>query len=114
MPRKKLLDVIIEAAEDKLARDIKTLDVARQPSLWDVQLLMTADSEPQIRAIVDEITERLAKVKDFPAVKAEGVVNSGWVILDIGAILVHILLPTIRAHYSLEDIWKQSGVIFHY
>jgi ribosome-associated protein len=115
MPRKSLVDLIIESAQEKLARDIKILDVKKQSALWDHQVLMTADSPAQINAIVDEITETVAKkYPDMPVIRALGAVASGWVILDLGPVIVHILQEKVRQHYSLEEIWKQSGVTFHY
>ena len=115
MASKKLIDHILEAAEDKKARDIKVFDIKKQSSMWDCQILMTADSPPQIRAIVDEIKTVLNKKhSEITSVKAIGEVNSGWIILDLGDVVVHVLQEDIRKHYSLEEIWKQPGVIFHY
>jgi len=112
---KALLDVVIEAAEEKLALDIKVLDLAKGSPVWDQQIIMSAESKPQLTAITDNISEKLIKAfPNFQFKHAQGHPDSGWIILDLGDIAVHVLLEDVRKQYSLEEIWEQPGVIFHY
>ena len=105
---KKILDRIVAAGEAKKAKDIVVLSVRKASRCLDYLVIMSAESRPQLKAISREIDE---KIKE--GMRWEGEIESGWVILDLGPIVVHIMDPELRAYYNLEDLWGSEAVVYH-
>lgn len=108
----KLLDVIIKAAEDKKALNPVILDVRRTGRLADFMVIISGDSTPQLKAITREIEANLKKL-NVKGVVWEGETDSGWLIFDIGSILVHVMSEKERAYYDLEGLWGKDAIIYH-
>ncbi len=108
-----VVDLIAEAAESKKAIDLKILDVSKVSNIIDYLIICSAESDPQLRAIEKEIDKqlRLNKIKGF---RWEGLVRSGWVALDLGAIVVHIMGTEQREYYKLEELWGKEAIVYHY
>jgi len=108
-----LLELIAQAAEEKQANDLKILDVSKTSPVVDFIVIGSGDSEPQLRAIAKEIDARLRKndVKNF---RWEGVHSSGWLVLDLGNIVVHLLKEEEREYYRLEELWGKEAIVYHY
>jgi len=109
----KLLDLIIKAAENKKAEDIKVLDVSKISGLFDFLVIMSGESAPQVKALSREIGQSVKKtgIKGF---SWEGEVSSGWTILDLGEIVVHIMSEKERVYYDIESIWGKEAKVYHY
>lgn len=99
-----------QAAADKLASDILLLDVSEQLVITDVFLLASAPNDRQVRAIVDEVEERLRELGSKP-VRREGEKEGRWVLLDFGDLVVHVQHEEERVFYALERLWKDCPVI---
>ncbi|MCW2724722.1 MAG: iojap-like protein [Frankiales bacterium] len=99
-----------QAAADKLAQDILLLDVSEQLVITDVFLLASAPSDRQVKAVVDEIEDRLRAMGAKP-VRREGAEEGRWVLLDFGEIVVHVQHEEERVYYALERLWKDCPVI---
>ena len=99
-----------QAAADKLAQDILLLDVSEQLVITDVFLLASAPSDRQVKAVVDEIEDRLRDLGAKP-VRREGAEEARWVLLDFGDIVVHVQHEEERIYYALERLWKDCPVI---
>ena len=99
-----------QAAADKLAQDILLLDVSEQLVITDVFLLASAPSDRQVKAVVDEIEERLRE-HDAKPIRREGAEEGRWVLLDFGDIVVHVQHEEERIYYALERLWKDCPVI---
>jgi ribosome-associated protein len=99
-----------QAAADKLAHDILLLDVSEQLVITDVFLLASAPNDRQVRAVVDEIEERLRDLGAKP-VRREGAQEGRWVLLDFADIVVHVQHEEERVYYALERLWKDCPVI---
>jgi ribosome-associated protein len=99
-----------EAASDKLADDILAFDVGDQLVITDVFVLCSAANDRQVRAIVDEVEERLRGLGAKP-VRREGEREGRWVLLDYVDVIVHVLHTEERAYYSLERIWKDCPLV---
>ena len=108
-----ILEIIAEAAESKLADDLKILDVSKTSPVVDFIVIGSGESEPQLRAIAKEIDLQLRKheIKNF---RWEGVLNSGWLVLDLGGIVVHLLKEEQRKYYQLEELWGKDAIVYHY
>ena len=99
-----------QAAADKLASDILLLDVSEQLVITDVFLLASAPNDRQVKAVVDEIEDRLRELGAKP-VRREGAQEGRWVLLDFGDIVVHVQHEEERVFYALERLWKDCPVI---
>lgn len=97
--------VAADAADDRKATDVTILEVADILGLVDLFLLATAGSDRQVRAVADRIEERLEEEADRRVLRREGVPASGWVLLDYGDLVCHVLSPEQRAFYDLERLW---------
>jgi ribosome-associated protein len=99
-----------QAAADKLATDILLLDVSEQLVITDVFLLASAPNDRQVKAVVDEIEDRLRALGAKP-VRREGVQDGRWVLLDFAEIVVHVQHQEERVFYALERLWKDCPAI---
>jgi len=100
-----LARVAAEAAAEKLATDIIAYDVSEQLVITDVFLLCSAANDRQVRAIVEEIEEKLRLAGARP-VRREGERERRWVLLDYLDIVIHVQHQEERAFYMLERLWK--------
>lgn len=105
-----LLHVAARAASDKLATDIVAFDVSDQLVITDAFLLCSAGNDRQVRAIVDEIEEKLREVGSRPA-RREGERDGRWVLLDYTDIVVHVQHQEEREFYALERLWRDCPLI---
>ena len=99
-----------QGAADKLASDILLLDVSEQLVITDVFLLASAPNDRQVKAVVDEIEDRLRELGAKP-IRREGTQEARWVLLDFGDIVVHVQHEEERVFYALERLWKDCPVI---
>ena len=99
-----------QAAADKLASDILLLDVSEQLVITDVFLLASAPNDRQVKAVVDEVEDRLREMGAKP-VRREGAAEGRWVLLDFSEIVVHVQHEEERVFYALERLWKDCPVI---
>jgi ribosome-associated protein len=101
---------IVEVAADRQAADIVLLDISRQASFADYFVICHGTSERQIKAIVDNILEELEREGEH-ALHVEGSPTSGWVLIDYGAVIVHVFAPEERQYYRLERLWQDAPTI---
>lgn len=100
----KLVKVTVAALEDIKGRDIVVLDVRRMTSLFDKIIIATADSTRQSKALSDNVQEKL-KALGATIHGVEGEQSGEWILLDLGAVVVHIMQPAVRKYYNLEELW---------
>ncbi len=105
-----LVQVAAAAAADKLATDIIAYDVSEQLVITDAFLLCSASNDRQVRAIVDEIEEKLRRVDARP-VRREGEREGRWVLLDYLDVVIHVQHAEERVFYALERLWKDCPQI---
>jgi ribosome-associated protein len=96
-----------EAALDKKAEDVLILDVRKISSVTDYLLLCSGNSEPQLKAIAEEVSRRVREQGIRPK-RHEGNPPSRWVVLDFADVMVHIFHPDLREHYALEQLWGDA------
>ena len=104
---------IVDIIEDKQAADILLLDVTAQTSIASYFVIATIDNERQAKAIEDELFAKLRVEQNIRPLSMQGVeANSGgWVLLDYGDVIVHLLTPEKRAYYDLEELWSKANVV---
>ena len=100
-----LVRIAAAAAADKLATDIIAYDVSEQLVITDAFLLCSASNDRQVRAIVDEIEEKLRRA-DAKPVRREGEREGRWVLLDYIDVVIHVQHAEERVFYALERLWK--------
>ena len=100
-----LVQIAAGAAADKLATDIIAYDVSEQLVITDAFLLCSASNDRQVRAIVDEIEEKLRRVGAKP-IRREGEREGRWVLLDYIDVVIHVQHAEERVFYALERLWK--------
>jgi ribosome-associated protein len=105
-----LVRVAARAASEKLAADIVAFDVSEQLVITDAFLLCSAANDRQVRAIVDEVEEKLRDVGAKP-VRREGERDGRWVLLDYSDIVVHVQHEEERRFYALERLWRDCPLI---
>jgi ribosome-associated protein len=98
------------AASDKLGHHILAFDVSDQLAITDAFLLASATNDRQVRAIVDEIEEKLREVGEKP-LRREGERDGRWVLLDYGDVVVHVQHEEERQFYALERLWRDCPLI---
>ena len=100
---KKLNQFIVESLEDIKAFDITVIDVRKKTSM----IIASANSNRQTKALARHLRDKLKEVgKEI--VNIEGDIDGEWVLVDLNEVLVHIMLPTTRAYYNLEQLWQPS------
>ena len=108
MDSKKLALLCREFAENKKAENIMVLDVRELSSVTDYFVIATGTSEPHLRAIVDEITNRLREEHGLRPKAVDGAVLTAWVVLDYFDVIVHVMRPDVRERYDLETLWGDA------
>jgi ribosome-associated protein len=101
---------IVELAEDKKAADIVLLEIAPLTTVADYLVICSGGSERQLDAIGDGIVEGL-KAEGIRVLAREGEAVSHWVLLDVGAVVVHVFAPPEREYYALERLWAEAKTV---
>ncbi len=105
-----LAEAAVEAASDKLATQLRILDVSEQLVITDCFVLAAAPNDRQVRAVVDAIEERLLTLGAKPA-RREGEQEGRWVLLDYVDLVIHVQHTEERSYYALERLWKDCPEI---
>ena len=95
----------VDAAANKKAEDIVLLDIRELTSMADYFVICSASSDRQLKSVVDGIEQDL-KGEGVRPVHVEGDQGSGWVLVDFGDVICHVLKPAEREYYRLEDLWQ--------
>ena len=102
MDSKKLARLCRDFADNKKAENIVILDVRDLSSVTDYFVIASGTSEPHLRAIVDEITDRLRDEYDLRPLRKDGSMQGAWVVLDFFDVIVHVMRTDARERYDLE------------
>lgn len=105
-----LASIAARAADKMKGENIAVIDVSEPLVITDAFVLVSADNERLVAAIVDEIEDDLRDAGAKP-VRREGVREGRWALLDYGAIVVHVFRDDERDYYGLDRLWKDCGRI---
>ena len=100
---------VVDALEDIKGRDIVVYDTAALPTMFERVVIASGDSTRQVKALADHVQEK-RKAQGARVIGVEGVRASEWILVDFGDIVVHIMHPTVREFYNLEEIWSGKSV----
>jgi ribosome silencing factor RsfS/YbeB/iojap len=103
-PEDRLRTLVLGALDDLKARDIREVDVREKSSVTDLLVIASGTSSRHVKSIADEVV-RKAKQAGLPPIGVEGQREAEWVLVDLGDIVVHVMLPRTREFYGLERLW---------
>ena len=92
---------------EKQAEDVLLLDISQLTTFTDYFVIASAVNVRQMQALLDALDEALDRDGHGP-VRSEGDIDSGWVLLDLGDVIVHLLSPEQRAYYDIERLWSKG------
>ena len=95
---------VIDALEDVKASEIKVLDVSDMTSVTSCMIIASGSSNRQTKALADNVQKKL-KEQGAEIYGIEGEQEGEWVLVDLGDVVVHIMLPAARDYYNLEQLW---------
>ena len=108
MDSRKLALLCRELADNKKAENIVILDMRQLSSVTDYFVIAAGTSEPHLRAIVDEITDRLREEHRVRPRAVDGTSRAAWIALDYFDVIVHIMRQDVRERYDLETLWGDA------
>ncbi|KMZ41657.1 MULTISPECIES: ribosome silencing factor [Bacillales] len=102
-----LAQLVVKAAEDKKAENLKVLDIRKLSVIADYFMICHGNNERQVQAIVREIRDQAHK-NGFDVRGIEGADEGRWVLVDLGDIVIHVFHREDREFYNLERLWKDA------
>jgi len=105
---RELADFCVKAADDKKAENIVCLEVGAITFIADYFIICSANSSTQLTAIQSNIERSVREQFKVRPISSEGDAFSGWILVDFGTVLVHIMTPEIRDRYQLEKLWGDA------
>lgn len=114
MNTEQIKEIVVHALEDLKGKDIRVLNVHGKTSVTDVLVIASGTSTRQVKSLADNVVEK-AKEQGIRPLGVEGG-DSGWVLVDLGEVVVHVMLPEVRDYYNLERLWGEdtpSGHLHH-
>lgn len=100
-----LRKIVVDALEELKAQDIKILDVREIATFTDLMIVASGTSTRQVKALADKVIEKSTLAGTRP-LGVEGQREAEWVLVDLGDIVVHVMLPQTRDFYNLEKLWS--------
>jgi ribosome-associated protein len=101
--------LVVDALEDVKGYDIVVFNTAHMPSMFERVVIASGDSTRQVKALADHVEDK-ARAAGVPVYGMEGEDGGEWVLVDLGEIVVHIMHPTVRSFYNLEEVWGGKSV----
>jgi ribosome-associated protein len=95
---------VVDALEELKAKEVREIDVRGKTSIADLLVIASGTSARHVKSIADEVV-RFAKKAGVMPLGVEGEVEGEWVLVDLGDVIVHVMLPRIREFYGLERLW---------
>jgi ribosome silencing factor RsfS/YbeB/iojap len=99
-----LLKQVLTALDELKAKDVHEIDVRGKTSIADILVIASGTSTRHVKSLADEVVRFAKKAGMFP-LGVEGQREAEWVLVDLGDIIVHVMLPRIREFYGLERLW---------
>lgn len=105
---KKLACVVARTLDDKLGKDITILNISNVSSLADYFVIVTGDSTPQVKALMNNTKEKIKEFFSRSPIRMENDTKNRWNLLDYGDVIVHILHKDERETYAIEKFWSNA------
>ena len=104
-----ILQLVLTRLDDMKAEDTVTIDLRDKSSVGDYMVVSSGRSARHVGSVADRVVEDLHKVG--VAAHVEGVPHCDWVLIDAGAVIVHVFRPEVRDFYNLEKMWMTGGPV---
>ncbi|RKG30446.1 ribosome silencing factor [Acinetobacter tianfuensis] len=101
------LQVVREALEDVKAKEIVEIDVSAISNVADAIVIASGSSTRHVKSLADNVAEEARKA-GFRPIGVEGERDAEWILVDLGFVVVHVMLPTARKFYDLETLWRTT------
>jgi|SRR5690554_875553 ribosome-associated protein len=101
------LQVVRDALEDVKAKEIVELDVSSISNVADAIVIASGTSTRHVKSLADNVAEEARKA-GFRPIGMEGERDAEWILIDLGIVVVHVMLPTARKFYDLESLWRTA------
>lgn len=108
MTSHKFACVLAAMLDDKLGKDISILNISHVSSMADYFVIVTGNSTPHVKALMETVKERTKKELNRPPLRAENDAKNRWNLLDFGDVVVHILHKDERETYAIEKFWSNA------
>ena len=108
MDSRKLALLCRELADNRKAENIVVLDVRELSSVTDYFVIASGTSEPHLRAIVDEIQDKIREEHELRPRAVDGTLQAAWIVLDYFDVIVHVMRQDARERYDLEGLWGDA------
>jgi len=95
---------VLAALDELKAKDVKEIDVRGKTSIADILIIASGTSTRHVKSLADEVVKFVKKAGMMP-LGVEGQREAEWVLVDLGDVIVHVMLPRIREFYGLERLW---------
>jgi ribosome-associated protein len=109
MDLRKKQRAVVDALEDIKGHDIVVYNTAALPSMFERVVIASGDSTRQVKALADNVKDRLEALGER-VYGIEGAQSSEWILVDLGDLVVHVMHPTVRSFYNLEELWSGKTV----
>jgi ribosome-associated protein len=109
MDLRKKQRAVVDALEDIKGYDIVVYNTAALPSMFERVVIASGDSTRQVKALADNVRDRLEALGER-VYGIEGAATGEWVLVDLGDLVVHVMHPTVRSFYNLEEIWGGKSI----
>lgn len=107
MQAEQLRDTVINALEEVKAQDISVIDVRDRTSVTDYMVIASGTSNRHVRSLADSVIIE-AKSNGVRTANVEGGEVSDWLLVDLGDVVVHVMMPATREFYDLERLWRDA------
>ena len=104
MNSEKLVNIVVGALEDIKAYDIDVINVSKITSMFEYIVIASADSSRQTKSLANNVQEKV-KAAGGRVYSMEGEQTGEWLLVDLGDVIVHIMLPVAREYYNLKALW---------
>ena len=101
---KKLETIAVDALEDIKGRDIIVVNTTKLSQMFERIVLASGESNRQVRSLARHVADKVREAGG-DVLSTEGEETGEWVLVDLGPVVVHIMQPTVRAHFDLEGLW---------
>ena len=110
MSEKNLQNICKKSLEDNKAENILALDIEGISSFADIIMIATANSNRHAKCLADKLVESI-KASNINIINVEGKVESGWILVDCGGVVVNIMKEEVREFYDLEGLWGENTIL---
>jgi len=106
MELEQLRDTVVHALEDLKGVDVRVLDVRDRCSFTDLMIFASGSSDRHVKSLAANVEEKVREAGVRPlGIEGADQAQASWVLLDLGDVVVHVMLPETRAFYQLEKLW---------